>query len=214
MTGRHTPHSDSQTQPVSHNLRPRLITSNITLSTSTAVPRPRNNSSCGNNIGAQIRLDVSRGPSRDEATVLWVFIFCALNIFAYNKYFPERATMISRLAARSCVSGYTDWVFIEMWSMTNPFSSILATSPEPGLFRPLKWCPSLPGKITGELKLCFIHKPRVKVRMYTYLCENHKPGSPVTRLAIATNFTQISPAWILFGDKFALCVHDFVQNLF
>ena len=113
-------------------------------------PRPRNNSSCGNKISAQIRLDVSRGPSRDEATVLWVFIFCALNIFAYNKYFPERATMISRLAARSCVSGYTDWVFIEMWSMTNPFSSILATSPEPGLFRPLKWCPSLPGKSPGN----------------------------------------------------------------
>ena len=60
-----------------------------------------------------------------------------LNIFAYNKYFPERA-MISRLTARSCVSGYTDWVFIEMWSMTNPFSSILATSPEPELFRPLR----------------------------------------------------------------------------
>ena len=144
-----------------------------------------------------------------ETRQLWVFIFCAQNIFAYNKYFPERA-MISRLATRSCVSGYTDWVFIEMWSMTNPFSSILATSPEPELFRPLSDGPLYKENQRG-FKTVF-YSSRVKYECTLIFCENHKPGSPVSRLAIPRNFTQISPVWILFGDKFALYVHDFVQT--
>ena len=50
--------------------------------------------------------------------------------------------------------------------------------------------------------------------MYSISVKTTACGSPVTRLAIPRNFTQINPVWILFGDKFALYVHDFVQNLF
>ena len=144
MTGRH-----KQTQPVSHNPRPRLITSNITVNNNNNSSAPhRNNSSCGNKIRAKSRLDVSCGLS-SRGDICGCLFFASRIFFAYNKYFPERA-MISRLTARSFVSAYTDWVFIEMWSMTNPFSSILATSPEPGLFRPLKWWPSSQGKSSGN----------------------------------------------------------------
>ena len=132
---------------------------------------------------------------------LWVFIFCAQNIFAYNKYFPKRA-MISRLATRGCVSGYTDWVFIEMWSMTNPFSSILATSPEPELFRPLSDAPLYTENQRG-FKTVF-YSSRVK---YECTLSRWKPQVWLTwhPTRNPSQFTQISPVDFIWRQICIVC---------